>query len=111
MQEQPASVPRDGHEGSIREAEHLPAGARVHAVDPMLPVAEVRDPVDDRRRARDRPPGREAPDRAAARSREAVEDAVVGAEVDAPVPDRRRRVDVGAGVDRPEARAVGRERR
>src|SRR5207247_8014768 len=99
MQEEATPVPRDGHEGSVGEAEHLPAGDRVHAVDPVLPVAEVGDAVDDRRRAGDRAACAERPDRPAARGGETVEAAVVRAEVDAPGPDRRRRVDVRDGGD------------
>src|SRR5213593_3396165 len=63
VQEQPPAVPRDGDEGAVREAEHLPSGTRVQGVDAVLAVAEVDDPVDDRGRAGDLARGGKAPAR------------------------------------------------
>jgi hypothetical protein len=51
VQEQAARVAGNRHEGAVVEAEDLLPGACVQAVDPVLAVAEVDDPVDDRGRS------------------------------------------------------------
>src|SRR5579875_2123348 len=109
-EEEPLRVARDRDEVAVREPQHDPSRAGVHADDAMRERARVRDAVDHRRRAGDRAARVDAPEQPAARGGERVEGPVVRAEEDAAVPDRRRGVDVTARAEAPELVAAGAER-
>ena len=76
MKEQHAAVPRDGNVAAVRQTEQYASGARVDADDPPDEAADIRDAVDHRGGAGDRPPDPDSPQRLAAAGRDAVEDAV-----------------------------------